>query len=152
MCSSRKLGQMWVSLHGTLPSRIKVLAACAPATDSNRLVCHQVSSLSDKGRSSTGSLSISLDSFSAKWCVRGTTLLYWEELRIKRLEHITDALYLNTSKKFPNNLFLRNVCVYFYCSTVARETLSSSQAILKKCYKMTGKCLYCFQKADTHFR
>lgn len=149
MCSSSKLGQMWVSLHGTLLSWIKVLAACVAGTASCVI---QVSSLPEKGRSSTGCLSISLDFFSAKWCLRGTRLLHWEELRIKRLEHITNALYLNTSKKLSNNLFLRNVCVYFYCSTVARKTLSSSQAILKKCNKMTGKCLYCFQKADTHFR
>lgn len=40
VCSSRKLGQMWVSLHVTLLSRIKVLAGCVPGTDSNCLACH----------------------------------------------------------------------------------------------------------------
>lgn len=56
---------------------------------------------------------------------------------MKHFEHIVNALYLSISKILLY-LFLRKVCIYFYCSTVARETLSSHQAIPNK---MTRKCL-----------
>lgn len=58
--------------------------------------------------------------------VKNQTL--WAYCKCSLFKHFKDTLYL----------FLRKVCVYFYCSAVARETLSSHQAIPNK---MTRKCL-----------
>lgn len=132
----------------SLLSRINVLAACFPVTDSNWLVYCPVFQFTEGGPSPVPVTSLFLLVPSTLSDACGTQSCSIGKLRIKYLEHVTNALYLNISKKLTI-CFLETLCVYFYCSTVARKTLSSSQAILNK---MTRKCLYSFRKADTHFR